>query len=190
MTAEITPEAQLKEKRINYASDMLDTHMLGTYIYLDTWIHETKLPDYIEWKEGSDLGDGNVYIKNVLLGRFFNSQEEFLTACRDLNTYAASRGASEPHIRDFKQEIDTDQFPIDVQKYTVIKVFSDGNIALAGKTDTNGEFSIDVYPSKNFKKDMLESCIEMTQKNIEKTQKEIDRYQDKITNFKDQIKGL
>lgn len=185
----------LKNKRVRYAGEMLSPYLLVPYIAFGPQFQGEDLRDFIEWRQGTDLGDGNVYVDDVLLGRYFKSQEEFIESCtnpRDFDGHVILDG--EGHqiriVRDFDQETDSEQFPLDTEKYSLAKVFLDGSIALAAKTDGDGNFSIDVYPSKDLKVDILQSLIANKQEIINRKQSDIRDIQDRIEGYTRQLSSL
>ncbi len=189
----LASQEYLNNERFDYAAGMLLTHWLIQYVSFDTWLYDKDLPDFIEWKKDTDLGEGNVYVNEVLLGRYFKSEAEFLEACagkkKGRRRMEDDFGPRIPDVRDFNNE-DANQFSIDRGKYSVLKVFNDGSIALAGRNDTDGNFFLDVYPSRDLKKDILEGCIEGVQESINKKQVEISECQDRISNYRRQLEKL
>ncbi len=196
MSIEKPPSVEsLNEKRVNYAASMMSPYWLIQYIAFETRFHDKELPNSIEWSKDTDLGSGNVYINDTLLGRYFNSQEEFIESCMHPTNSSGEKLIDENQkpiqiFRDFDTETDTSQFPIDPQKYSVIKVFVDDTIALAGKTDADGSFSVDVYPSKDLKKEILESLMEIAQSSIDKDMVKIHKSLERVKNYREQLFNL
>lgn len=195
MSPEAFQDKDLEKRRIDYAASMLDPYWLVQYISFDTQFKDKDLPDFIEWKKGTDLGIGVVFVQNELLGRYFKSQEEFLESCAnpknsDGEIVLDDREQPIQIVRDFNEESDRDQFPIDTKKYSAVKVFLEGSIALAARTEQSGDFSIDVYPSRNLKIDILQSLIALEQENIDKKQTQINSFQDRIEKYRGQLASL
>lgn len=188
-----SPEELLNKRRVEYADSMMNVSTLVGYISFDTQFHDKELPDFIEWNKDSFLGEGNVYVNDVRLGCYFKSQEEFIECCihpkdSEGEDIIDKNGKQIQFFRDFDSEIDANKFPINAQEYSVIKVFiKDDVIALAGKTDADGIFSIDVYPSIELKKDILQSLIDMIQERMDKTKTELGG---RIQNYKTQLENL
>ncbi|HKC05032.1 MAG TPA: hypothetical protein VKC54_04135 [Patescibacteria group bacterium] len=188
-------EERLDKRRVHYAALMLDPQTLVGYVMFDTQFHDKQLPDFIEWNKDTDLGEGNVHINGMFLGRYFKSQEEFLESCMYPKNNEGDEILDENQkpiriVRDFNNNIDTNQFPIDSKKYSVIKVFVDDSIALACKTGIDGNFSIDVYPSKELKRDILMSLMKVAQNNMNADMVKIKESRSKIENYLEQLKSF
>lgn len=195
MSAENNPSKNLEEERLRYAKRMLNANLVG-WVGNDAYLSGNNLPDYIEWNKNSSLGQGIKYIGNKRVGCYFVSQEEFIQACKDngepIDEIAVFEGHQilPPKVRDFDEKVDAAEFTFDPKKYSVIKIYKNVSIALAGKTDENGIFSIDVYPGKTLKINILQACIEHMKERVDKRQIEIDGFQKIIDKHNDHLREI
>jgi hypothetical protein len=186
----------LDEERINFVKGFLAAGWLLQHIGEDTIFYGTGLPDHLELNKNTALGKGNYYVNGKLVGCYFASQQEFEDACKDtgepIDELAVFEGNQAPplSVRDFNDEKDTNQFTLDKKTYSVIKVLNDGYFALAGKTDAKGVFSIDIYPSLNLRREILQRGINSTVKKIKEKQTEVNKLLNRIDNLNNQLNDL
>ncbi len=176
--------AYLNTQRIESANKRLNPHKIIEDIATGAITFGERLPELVRWNSESDWGKTNVDInfgdKSHPVDSYFVSQEELEAGLARLGN----------QFRKYESETDDKQFTWDMENYSITRVSSNGNVAVGGFVDENGQFSVDFYLSKTVKQKILQAAIVHGIKRVDKKYGEALEIHARYKILRDQLASL